>query len=602
MKSRSTSSNRMVFRSSLAIVFIALLGLPLYLEHLSRSPEKAVAGASMESALNLFDFYLEEVSDQSGIAFTHLSPVLDPAFRPIMPEIASMGASVSICDFDRDGWNDLYVTNSRYGSKNALYHNQRDGTFREVGNSFGLADLNRKGTGVSMGAVWADFDNDGYEDVFIYKWGRPELYRNQEGRGFVSVTGASGLPDWINANAAIWLDYNSDGLVDLFIGGYFPEDLDLWNLEHTAVLTESFEYAMNGGRNYLFQNQGNGVFADVTHQVGLTSTRWTLAAGAVDVNRDGYPELIVANDYGTDEFYLNIQGESFLEQGSESSIGFSPKSGMNVSIGDIYNKGRFGFYISNITEEGVLLQGNNFWVPKWDQEKLSYQNQARVTGIEAGGWSYGAQFGDLNNDGHLDLYLANGFISGKKGTNYWYDYSKVTGGNRSIISDVRNWPAIEGRSHSGYQRNKIWLNTGTGFMYDVSEKVAGSQTHDSRSVAMVDLWNRGVLDVVVACQDEKLLVYKNHTDPENNWIGFELTGTQANKSAVGAIVTVYWDVHQQAQVLTGGIGFSSQNQRRLHFGLGKHERVDKVEILWPGGRSQVINQPEARKVHTIIEN
>ncbi len=602
MKSRSTSSNRMVFRSSLAIVFIALLGLPLYLEHLSRSPEKAVAGASMESALNLFDFYLEEVSDQSGIAFTHLSPVLDPAFRPIMPEIASMGASVSICDFDRDGWNDLYVTNSRYGSKNALYHNQRDGTFREVGNSFGLADLNRKGTVVSMGTVWADFDNDGYEDVFIYKWGRPELYRNQEGRGFVSVTGASGLPDWINANAAIWLDYNSDGLVDLFIGGYFPEDLDLWNLEHTAVLTESFEYAMNGGRNYLFQNQGNGVFADVTHQVGLTSTRWTLAAGAVDVNRDGYPELIVANDYGTDEFYLNIQGESFLEQGSESSIGFSPKSGMNVSIGDIYNKGRFGFYISNITEEGVLLQGNNFWVPKWDQEKLSYQNQARVTGIEAGGWSYGAQFGDLNNDGHLDLYLANGFISGKKGTNYWYDYSKVTGGNRSIISDVRNWPAIEGRSHSGYQRNKIWLNTGTGFMYDVSEKVAGSQTHDSRSVAMVDLWNRGVLDVVVACQDEKLLVYKNHTDPENNWIGFELTGTQANKSAVGAIVTVYWDVHQQAQVLTGGIGFSSQNQRRLHFGLGKHERVDKVEILWPGGRSQVINQPEARKVHTIIEN
>jgi hypothetical protein len=428
------------------------------------------------------------------------------------------------------------------------------------------------------------------------------LYRNQEGRGFVSVTGASGLPDWINANAAIWLDYNSDGWVDLFIGGYFPEDLDLWNLEHTAVLTESFEYAMNGGRNYLFQNQGGGVFEDVTDQVGLTSTRWTLAAGAVDVNRDGYPELIVANDYGIDEFYLNRQGESFVEQGSESSIGFSPKSGMNVSIGDIYNKGRFGFYISNITEEGVLLQGNNFWVPKWDQEKLSYQNLARVTGIEAGGWSYGAQFGDLNNDGHLDLYLANGFISGKKGTNYWYDYSKVTGGNRSIISDVRNWPAMEGRSHSGYQRNKVWINSGSGFMYDVSEKVAGPQTHDSRSVALVDLWNRGVLDVVVASQGEKLLVYKNHTHPENNWIGFELNGTRANTSAIGAIITVFWDVHKQAQVLTGGIGFSSQNQRRIHFGLGEHDRVDQVEILWPGGRSQIINHPEVRKVHTIIEN
>jgi hypothetical protein len=602
LKPGITPSNRMVLKSSLAIVFLALLGLPLYLERLSHETGEGLPEPSREEALKLFDFYLDEVSGQAGINFTHQSPVLDPAFRPILPEIASMGASVSVCDFDRDGWNDLYVTSSRYGSQNALYHNQQDGTFQEVGGSYGLADLNRKGTGVSMGAVWADFDNDGFEDVFIYKWGRPELFRNQEGRGFVSVTGTSGLPDWINANAAIWLDYNSDGLVDLFIGGYFPEDLDLWNLEHTAVLTESFEYAMNGGRNYLFQNQGEGVFEDVTHEVGLTSTRWTLAAGSVDVNRDGYPELIVANDYGIDEFYLNRQGEFFVEQGSETSIGFSPKSGMNVSIGDIHNQGRFGFYISNITEEGVLLQGNNFWVPKLDQGKLSYQNQARVTGIEAGGWSYGAQFGDLNNDGHLDLYLANGFISGKKGTNYWYDYSKVTGGNRSIISDVRNWPALEGRSHSGYQRNKVWLNTGSGFMYDVSEKVAGPRTHDSRSVAMVDLWNRGVLDVVVACQDDRLLVYKNHAHPDNNWIDFELKGTAGNKSAIGAIVKVYWEGQEQAQVITGGIGFSSQNQRRLHFGLGKHNRVDKVEILWPGGRTQMIEQPELRKVHTIIEN
>jgi len=598
----SSPSRPLVLKSLLAFVFVGLLGLPILLERLSQSPEEALPDPSLESALKLFDFYLEEVSEQSGITFTHQSPVLDPEFSPILPQIASMGASVSICDFDRDGWNDIYVTNSRYGSQNALYHNQKDGSFKEVGSSYGLADMNQKGTGVSMGSVWADYDNDGYEDVFIYKWGRPELYRNEEGRGFISVTHASGLPAWLNANSAIWLDYNSDGYVDLFIGGYFPEDLDLWNLDQTAVLTESFEYATNGGRNYLFRNNGRGVFKDVTEQVRLTSTRWTLAAGAVDVNRDGYPELIVANDYGVDEFYLNTDGEFFIEQGSETSIGFSPKSGMNVSIGDMKNDGQFGFYISNITEEGVLLQGNNFWVPKLDSEKLSFQNQARESGIEAGGWSYGAQFGDLNNDGFMDLYLANGFISGKKGTNYWYDYSKVTGGNRSIISDIRNWPAMEGRSHSGYQRNKLWLNTGSGFMYDVSEKVIGRQTYDSRSVAMADLWNRGVLDVVVASQDDKLLVYKNHTNPEHRWIAFELTGTKANKSAIGAIVRIYWDSHEQAQVITGGIGFSSQNQRRIHFGLGENDQIDKVEILWPGGSTQIIEHAEAMKVHKIIEN
>jgi len=592
----------MALKVSLTIVFVGLLGLPIYLEQLSREPVVETTTGSRESALKLFDFYLEEASEQSGISFSHQSPVLDPEFSPILPQIASMGASVSVCDFDRDGWNDLYLTNSRYGSMNALYHNQRDGSFREVGSSYGLADLNRTGTGVSMGAVWADYDNDGYEDVFIYKWGRPELFRNEKGNAFTSVTEASGLPAWINANTAIWLDYNSDGKVDLFIGGYFPEHVDLWNLEHTEVLTESFEYAMNGGRNYLFENDGKGGFVDVSARVGLTSTRWTLAAGAVDVNLDGFPELFVANDYGIDEFYLNRNGEYFEEQGSETNIGFSPKSGMNVSIGDVKNNGQFGFYISNITEEGVLLQGNNFWVPKVDQEKLSYQNQARESGIEAGGWSYGAQFGDLNNDGFLDLYLANGFISGKKGTSYWYDYSKVTGGNRSIISDIRNWPAMEGRSHSGYQRNRVWLNAGTGFMYDVSENVVGPNTQDSRSVAMADLWNRGALDVIVACQNDKLLVYKNHPAPENRWIDFELSGTRSNRSAIGAILKIFWDSQEQAQVITGGIGFSSQNQRRIHFGLGESDTIDKVEILWPGGRRQLIEKPEPMKVHRIIEN
>lgn len=591
----------MILKVSLAVVFTGLLALPVFLENRSEQGDEEPVASSMEESMRLFSFYLEEVSEQSGIRFIHQAPILDPEFAPILPQIASMGASVSICDFDRDGWNDIYLTNSRYGSKNSLYHNQGDGSFTEVGSDYGLADLNREGSGVSMGAVWADYDNDGYEDVLIYKWGRPELFRNDRGKGFISVTGTSGLPDWINANTAIWLDYNSDGLADLFIGGYFPESLDLWNLEHTAVLTESFEYALNGGRNYLFKNEGTGRFVDVTEEVGLTSTRWTLAAGAADVNLDGYPELIVANDYGVDEFYLNIRGEYFLEQGSQSSIGFSPKSGMNVSIGDIHNDGRLGFYISNITEDGVLLQGNNYWVPKVDQKSLSYQNLARESGIEGGGWSYGAQFGDLNNDGFMDLYLANGFISGIKGTSYWYDYSKVTGGNRAIISDIRNWPAMEGRSHSGYQRNRIWLNTGSGFMYDVSEKVTGRQTYDSRSVAMADLWNRGVLDVVVGNQNDKLLLYKNHTNPLNRWIDFELEGSQANKSAIGAVVRIHWDSQEQAQVLSGGIGFSSQNQRRLHFGLGESERVDSVEIWWPGGKSQVIRQPEAMKLHKIIE-
>jgi len=166
-----------------------------------------------------------------------------------------MGASVSVCDFDRDGWNDFYVTNSCFGYKNALYHNQKDGTFSDVAESMGVADLNREDSGVSMGSVWADYDNDGYEDLFVYKWGKPELFKNEGGKYFTNVTEKSGLPWWINSNTAIWFDYNSDGYVDLFIGGYFREDIDLWHLKSTNILTESFEYSQNGGRNYLLKIQ-----------------------------------------------------------------------------------------------------------------------------------------------------------------------------------------------------------------------------------------------------------------------------------------------------------------------------------------------------------
>ena len=596
-----SSRRTRIMKSALFIVFIGILILPVYLEDRVDVLNNNVPVIDTLAALGKFGFYLEEDSDPSNVRFIHHSPKLDPLFDPILPQIASMGASVSVADFDNDGWNDFYVTNSRDGSYNALFHNLRNGRFEDVAEAMGLAKLNQGGNGVSMGSIWADYSNDGFEDLFVYKWGCPALFRNENGTGFTEVTAESGLPEWINANTAIWFDYNSDGLVDLFIGGYFPEDLDLWNLNRTTVLTESFEYSQNGGRNYLMENMGNGSFRDVSSETGITSTRWTLAAGAADMDHDGFPELIIANDYGIDEFYYNEQGVLFREIGSENSMGFSPKSGMNVTLGDTYNKGRFGIYISNITEEGILLQGNNFWIPLMDSEQLVFKNLARQQGIESGGWSYGAQFGDLNNDGLLDLYVANGFISARPGTSYWYDYSKVTGGNKAIISDIRKWPAMEGRSQSGYQHNRIWINTGKGLFYDVANEVIGDRTYDSRSVALADLWNRGVLDVIVANQNDRLVLYKNHVDPDRQWIAFELHGTKNNRSAIGAIVSLWWDSQVQSQVVSGGIGFSSQNQRRVHFGLGHAATVDSVEVTWPDGTSQVMLAPGIRKVHKIIE-
>jgi hypothetical protein len=596
-----------VARFFLVLFFIGLLATPFVIKRISARRDADRSKADAKTALARHGFYLQEVSHAAGINFVHQSPKLDPKLDPIMPEVASMGASVSIVDFDRDGWPDIYVTNSAIGSKNALYRNMHDGTFKDVAEEMGIADVNQSGTGVSTGAVWGDYDNDGYEDLFLIKWGRPELFHNDRGHGFTRVTEQAGLPPWINANTAIWLDYDGDGLLDLFVGGYYSEDIDLWHLTTTRIMPDSFEYAKNGGRKYLFHNLGNGKFEEVSAQLGINSRRWALAAAAADLRGTGHPDLFVANDYGVSEIYFN-DGKRFHEVGEQTGVGFAPKSGMNAAFGDILNQGRYAVYVSNISEDGILIQGNNLWVPKEGTagDAIKYQNLARDFGVELGGWSFGAQFGDLNNDGTLDLYLTNGYISLDHNRSYWYDFSKVAGGNSTIIGDAKNWPAFEGRSLSGYQSKRVWLNDGAGKFIDVAQAVGATDTYDGRSVALVDLWNRGVLDVVVANQDGPLLLYKNTVVRENQWIEFELEGNGSNhngsnRSAIGAQVTLFWNGQQQVQEVSGGSGFAAQNDRRLHFGLGGNPDIEKAVVRWPSGKVQIIDQPAANQLHKVKE-
>ncbi|MBK9162713.1 MAG: CRTAC1 family protein [Acidobacteria bacterium] len=581
-----------------AVLFVALLSVPFWLRGSYRVSETRVDSSA---ALDRYGFFLTEVAGESGVEFKHTSPRLDQKLDHIMPIIASMGAGVSVVDFDRDGWNDLYFTNSGEGSQNALYRNNGDGTFTDVAAELGIADLNSRANGVSMGAVWGDFDNDGFEDLLVYKWGRTELYKNNGGKSFTRVED-TGFPAWANINTAIWLDFDRDGVLDIFLGGYFHQDLDLWNLPNTLMMPESFEYARNGGRKYLLRGLGNGKFGDVTTAAGIDTNRWALAAGSADFDGNGFPDIFIANDYAVSELFLNQDGKRFVAAGESSGVGFSPKSGMNASFGDVLNDGRLSIYVSNISEEGILLQGNNLWVPRQDSTGgLKYDNQANNFGVERGGWSWAAQFGDLNNDGNQDLFLTNGYISADKAANYWYDYSKVTVGHNTIIGDAANWPSMEGRSLAGFQQKRVWLNDGAGRFNDAALAVGVSETFDGRAVAFADLWNRGVLDVIVANQNGPALIYKNNPAPGRIWIGFELEGSLSNRSAIGASVTLFWDGKRQRQEMTGGIGFCSQNQRRLHFGLGTYGSVEKAEIVWPSGKRTTIESPGVGKIHKIKE-
>ena len=590
-------------RIILIIFFIGMLATPFVIRRFSGRKEAAATAANASTALSRYGLSFKEAANASGINFTHAAPKLDQKLDHIMPQIASMGAAVSIADFDRDGWQDVYLTSSGEGRSNLLFRNLGNGRFSEMPGDHWASGENSREQGVSMGAVWGDYDNDGYEDLFVYKWGKPELYHNDGGKGFSRAGEQAGFPEWINANNALWFDYDRDGRLDLFVAGYYDEKIDLWNLKDTKMMPESFEYAQNGGRKFLFHNLGNGKFEEVAEQLGVRSRRWALAAVAVDLRGNGYPDLFIANDYGVSELFFNDGGKKFREVGRQTGIGFAPKSGMTAAIGDVFNRGDFAIYVSNISEESVLIQGNNLWVPRagTSGEGLKFDNLARDLGVELGGWSWGAQFGDLNNDGYQDIYLVNGYISADRNRNYWYDYSKVTGGNKAIISDANNWPPMNNRSLSGYQQKKVWINDGAGQFKEVAQIVGVTDVYDGRSVALADFNNSGRLDVVVANQKGPALLYKNTVAPDNNWIAFELEGSTSNRSAIGAQVRLFWNGQRQVQEVTGGSGFCAQNQRRLHFGLGKAASVDRVEIRWPSGKTQTISAPEINKIHNVKE-
>src|SRR5216110_2166172 len=460
----------------------------------------AGGGASASETIHLND-----VAHASGIDFVHQSPTLDRKVAHIAAHIAALGACVSVADVNHDGCTDLYFTSSRFGAANALYINQKDGTFRDAATEAGIGTLNRAGEGVSMGAVWGDYDNDGFEDLLVYKWGYPQLLHNLGDGRFADVTAQSGLRRWMNSNGAVWFDFDRDGLLDLYITGYFRSDIDFWHLRTTRIMQESWEFASNGGKNLLFKNLGNGRFADVTDSMGVGSTRWTLAAAAGDFNDDGWPDLYLANDYGPEQLFLNREGKRF--ELARAGLEDDSKSGMAVAVGDVYNRGQHDVFVTNISEKGFLFQGNNLRLNFLTE--LGRFDEVATGPVADAGWAWGAQFGDLNNDGLLDLVVANGFISADSTRDYWYGMSKIAGAQGNIFEDAKNWPAIGTASLSGYERSRVLLNRGQAGFVDVAREAGVTDLLDGRAVAMADLFTNGLLDVVVANEKGRALVYKN---------------------------------------------------------------------------------------------
>jgi hypothetical protein len=576
-----------VRRAIIAVPFVAALLLAFRLD----SEASRASGRGARAA-----FQLRDATAEAGISFVHHRPSFDPKIAGIEPHVAALGASVSVADVDGDGYPDLYFTNSAFGQPNALYRNLGNGKFEEIAAGAGVANLNKPGEGVSMGSIWGDIDNDGREDLLVYRYGYLALFRNVDGHHFEDITEKAGLRRWVNSNGAIWIDYDRDGLLDLYVTAYFRE-IDLWHLSTTRIMHNSFEYATNGGKNLLFHNVGGGKFVDVTDSMHVGSTRWSLAAASADFNGDGWPDIYLANDYGPEELYLNDHGKRFVL--SKAGLESESKSGMSVALGDAYNRGRLDAFVSNISERGYLFQNNNLRLNGMP-ESGTFRNVAEGE-IANAGWAWGAQFGDFDNDGNNELFVANGFISADRDKTYWYAMSKIAGANGRFFEDAVTWPAFGTASLSGYEPSRVYVNRGVAGWTDVAKQVGVTDLYDGRAVALADLSNHGAVDVIVANQNQPAILYRDTPDPANHWIAFKLIGTRSNRSAIGAEVVVEAGDFTQRRVIDGGSGFASQNDRRLHFGLGKHEFVSRVIISWPSGTRQVLMRPLIDGFVTVTE-
>ncbi len=531
----------------------------------------SLATAAMASRGDDPSMRFRDITSQSGIRFAHARARFDPRLEKVMTWVTSINAGACAADYDGDGDVDYFLLTSMQGKHNALVQNDGAGAFTDVTAASGLAGVNSDES-ISMACLFADLDNDGDQDLFVAAYGRNRVFLNDGGGGFSEPPGPPRFAEPGNSSSAIAFDYDGDGWLDLMVGRYFPEDLR--RLTTTAIFPTTWESARNGGRNLLYRNNRDGTFTESAHALGVDDPGWTLALGAGDLDDDGDADVYVANDFGPDVVYRN-DGHGRFTDVTADAIGNDGDAGMNADFGDFDNDGRLDVYVTNITN-AVFDQGNMLWK---NLGSLRFANVAREMNVRDGGWGWGAKFVDLDNDGDLDLYTANGFVSDGP-VDLFRMPSDVYRGN---VSDLRAWPDMRGFSLSGHERKRLFRNDGNGFLEMAGDAGLDAES-DARGVLAADIDGDGDMDLLVTNVAAQPTLYRNELGQRRSWIEAELIGTGANRDAIGARVTITSGPRRQIREVDGGNGYCGQSSRLVHVGLDAAQTVDALEVRWPDAR------------------
>jgi len=547
---------------------------------------QAIAGALILSQRPLFalgdatQFPFEVVPpEKSGIRWVHTAAHSPEKYLP-----ESSGPGCAFLDYDNDGWMDIYLVNSGKCDfytppkplRNALYKNNRDGTFTDVTEKAGVS-----GGGFGQGVAVGDYDGDGFPDIYVTQYGRSILYHNNGDGTFTDVTAKAGVGVAGWASSAVWFDYDNDGRLDLFVSRFadFSKELNKPcgihgdGLRHYCIPTVYSPMA-----SWLFHNNGDGTFTDVSKESGIAShlgKAWGVVA--TDINNDGLIDLFVSNDTVPNFLFLNRGKGKFEEIGEIAGVAYSTdgaaRSGMGVDSADVDQDGFMDLFVANLDHQMYSLYRNN--------HDETFDDNANPTGIAAAtylmsGW--GLKFFDFDNDGNLDLFLANGHPD-------------------DLVDRLH--------IHVKYEERPILLQwTGKGFR-NISDQSGPifDQPLAARGLAIGDFNNDGATDVLIGVNDGAPVLLRNTAGVQNHWLGIKLVGTKSNRDAIGARITYQAQDLKRNRMKVGGGSYLSSHDPRMVLGVGKRKKIDWVEIKWPlpcGKIERLTDLPIDRYI-TVVE-
>lgn len=570
-------------RGEAALAFPTFVGRREFLQLLAGSAATLTIPCLSAAEKPITPPFVEVPAASSGIDFVHTSGKSEQKYLP-----ESTGAGCAFIDYDSDGWMDIYLVNSgpcdfwtpAKPLRNALYRNNRDGTFTDVTERAGVL-----GGGYGMGAAVGDYNGDGYPDLYLTQYGRSILYRNNGDGTFTDVTQKAGVgaPGW--ASSAVWFDYDNDGRLDLFVCRF----VDFSKLKHhvcnapnIAALAGVNEYCypriFDPMASWLFHNNGDGTFTDVSQRMGISDNpgkAWGVVA--TDVNNDGFLDLFVANDTTANFLFVNRGGNHFEEIGFTAGVAYGPggkaRSGMGVDSGDFDQDGWMDLFVTNLDHEFYGLYRN--------EHDETFADRAGPTGIARAsqlmsGW--GVKYFDFDNDGNLDLIIANGHPD-------------------DLIDRIN--PGVT------YQESLLlFQNTDSGLKNITSQSgPVFSRQISARGLALGDFDNDGCVDVLISVNNGAPLLLRNNAGRDNHWLGVKLVGKKANPDAIGARLTYQAGDLKRSRMKVGGGSYLSSHDPRVVLGLGRHTKIDWLEVKWPlpgGAVERFVDLPIDRYL-TIVE-